>query len=188
MVGLKGNPLSDLSRGTHLSTLRNRGVTVEFDDHRPATSAVSGPAVNIFTPPLRAEIERILDLVPGDALTMETMTALTRLTAGGTNISDLTGLEFATNLTHLELYDSNISDLSPLKELTKLRVLYLYPNNISDISALGNCECVEWDWAIYRRWLRGDGGTISLEGNPLSAESRGSHIPALQNKGVMVHY
>ena len=46
----------------------------------------------------------------------------------GTDIQDLTGLEFAVNLEELHLAHNQISDVSALKALTKLIVLDLHQN------------------------------------------------------------
>jgi Leucine-rich repeat (LRR) protein len=61
---------------------------------------------------------------------------LTVLDAVGSDISDLTGLEYCVNLYALYLYTNNISDISPLAGLNNLETLALTNNNISDISAL----------------------------------------------------
>ena len=63
---------------------------------------------------------------------------------------------------------------SPLSGLTNLRRLILTNNNISDIAPL-----------VDNGGL-GKGDLVWLEGNPLSAESTNTHIPALRERGVRV--
>ena len=124
-VDVKGNPLSEVSINTHIRTLQNRGVTVEFDNLTP---------VDIPDPNLRAAIEGALGKAPGDTITADDMANLTRLSALPATISDLTGLETATNLTWLYLSNNFISDISPVTGLTNLTTLWLGDNSISDIS------------------------------------------------------
>jgi hypothetical protein len=66
------------------------------------------------------------------------------LSAGGANITDLTGLEYCTNLITLSLVLNQISDISPLANLTNLTYLNLYDNQISDISPLANLTNLTW--------------------------------------------
>ena len=101
--------------------------TVTFND----TVAVNIPDAN-----LRAKIETAVNKQAGDPITEADMATLTRLTASGTNISDLTGLEHATNLTSLSLWSNSISDISAVAGLTQLTSLGLHNNLISNISAV----------------------------------------------------
>ena len=78
---------------------------------------------------------------------------LTVLDAVGSDISDLTGLEYCVNLYALYLYNNNISDISPLAGLNNLQELGLQYNNISDISPLAKLTKLEW---------------IDLDGNSVS--------------------
>ena len=72
----------------------------------------------------------------GDPIFPEDMEKLTRLTASGSTISDLTGLETATGLTELTLSNNAIVDLEPLEDLTSLTTLILSRNQIVDVSPL----------------------------------------------------
>ena len=80
------------------------------------------------------------------------------------------------NLTWLDLRGNSISDISVLAGLTKLTRLYLDRNSISDLSAL-----------VPNAGL-GSGDTVNVKGNPLSAVSIDTHIPALQSRGVTVSF
>ena len=122
----------------------------------------SAQVVHIPDPNLRAAIELALNKETGADITQADMESLKVLQASrchflkrvgvplwipvpqrcpdnrfGTDIQDLTGLEFAVNLEELHLAHNQISDISPLKALTKLIVLDLHQNfKIADISAL----------------------------------------------------
>ena len=134
------------------------------------------------------------------------MATLTVLGGWDQGIRDLTGLEFATNLETLDLGENletginsndisnlsplsgltnlwwislsrnSISDISPLAGLTNLGILYLNDNSISDISPL-----------VANTGL-GSGDEVYLGNNPLSSTSINTHIPALESRGVTVHY
>ena len=154
-------------------------------------SALSGLVQPDILRILTTTISRIYRLLNGS-------TNLTNLGLSNNNISDISALSGLINLTHLSSAHNNISDISALSGLSNLTYLDFSNNNISDISVLkGLTNLIDLDFRmnnisdispLVANAGLGDGGTISLEGNPLSAESRGSHIPALQNKGVMVHY
>ena len=95
---------------------------------------------------LRAAIEEALDKSPGDPITAEEMTTLTRLRGVSPNIQDITGLQFATNLEHFVMkwsFEGFISDLSPLAGLTKLKALTVCGKSISDLSPLAGLINIE---------------------------------------------
>ena len=70
---------------------------------------VSIPDANLW-----AKIGAVLDKDIGAPTTVAEMKTLTRLEAGDSGISDLTGLEYATNLETLWRGDNNIMDISAL--------------------------------------------------------------------------
>ena len=80
---------------------------------------------------LRVRIAVALGKASDATITVAEMMTLSTLQAHGSNIRDLTGLEFATNLTSLWLNDNNISDIAPLAGLTKLKFLGLHGNTPS---------------------------------------------------------
>ena len=167
-VNVRGNPLSDTSLDTHISTLQGREVEIAFDPLRASDRPlpVSIPDAN-----LRAIIEDRLDKASGAPITRGEMVNITRLFVSSANISDLTGLEFApllrslylssnsisdvsalsglTNLTTLWIHSNNISDISPLSGLTSLETLYLSNNSISDVSALSGLTNLESLYLAY---------------------------------------
>ena len=168
-VDVRGNPLNATSINTHIPILQEKWVGVWFD-------AVETQGVTIADRNLRTKIEKALVKTYGATITTAEMAKLTVLNAGGANISNLSGLEHATNLTWLSLWGNSISDISPVAGLTDLTALYLWDNNISDLSPL-----------VANTGL-GSGDTVSVRGNPLSYLSIGTHIPALQSRGVIVEF
>ena len=104
------------------------------------------------------------------------LTNLTWLYLHANRITDVSPLSGLTNLTQLWLHANNISDISPLSGLTNLTELTLDDNNISDISPL-----------VANTGL-GSGDEVYLYDNPLSSTSLNTHIPALESRGVTVHY
>ena len=95
---------------------------------------------------LKAAVEAELgqtDPTPGDML------VLTEFRAAGSDIIDLTGIEYAYDLEDLDLHSNDISDLSPLSGLTGLTSLNLRGNDIGDLSPLSgltNLTRLDLDW------------------------------------------
>jgi internalin A len=85
---------------------------------------------------LEAAIRDVLGKPVGEEIMAAELANITLLEAYGSNITDLSGLEYCTNLVGLVLRDNDISDLSPLAGLAYLQQLNLRGNNISDISSL----------------------------------------------------
>ena len=135
-VDLEGNPLNAMSINTHILTLHERGVFVEFDDTGIVQPEDLAQTVDIPDPEFRAVIENRLHKVSGDPITVGEMATLVYLYADTHYFSDLTGLEHATNLKVLNLQENSVSDISPLMGLTNLTELNLTDNRISDISPL----------------------------------------------------
>ena len=106
---------------------------VIFGSWVPLSSAqhVEFPDVN-----LASTVREALDLPAGADIPKAKLATLTRLSAAGEGISNLTGLEHASQLTVLDLGFNRISDISPLTGLTNLTELFLLINQISDISPL----------------------------------------------------
>ena len=103
------------------------------------------------------------------------LTALEILELSDNQITDLTPVAGLTGLTWLAFDFNQLGDLTPLVGLTALTELYLGENQISDISPL------------VRNSGLGSGDEIYLDGNPLNAVSRNTHIPALRARGVSVY-
>ena len=113
----------------------------------------------------------ITDLSP-----LSGLTGLTYLDLYGNSFADISVLSSLTNLTGLGLGGNGLSDISILSSLTNLTLLYLDGNNLSDLSPL-----------VANTGL-GSGDEVELWGNPLSCTALNTHIPALQSRGVTVHF
>ena len=156
-------------------------------------------------PELSAPNANITDLTG-----LEAATNLTRLDLGAeyvvsegrlinsNSISDLSPLAELTHLTRLHLDGNNISDISPLSGLTNLVILGLWNNSISDISALAGLTHLFfvglWDNKIsdiaplVANGGLGQGEEVNVSENPLSDTSIHTYIPALQSRGIEVHF
>ena len=124
----------------------------------------------------RLEFLGLSDNSIADVSPLSGLTNLTGLWLDANNIADVSPLSGLTNLTALVLTANNIADVSPLAGLTRLEVLRLDNNSISDISPL-----------VANTGL-GSGDEVYLGNNPLSSTSINTHIPALESRGVTVHY
>jgi Leucine-rich repeat (LRR) protein/formylglycine-generating enzyme required for sulfatase activity len=88
--------------------------------------------------------------------------------------ADLSALSDTTNITHLWLQDRNIDNVEFAREYERLVVLQLSGNQISDLSPL------------VHNPLLGEGCTVDLSGNPLSAVAMTVQVPELLRRGVKV--
>ena len=116
-------------------------LVLNFPTRKPQTidpqeEVIPGEIVHIPDLNLRAAIEDALGKVSGLPITTEDMTTMTSIKANGTDIRDLTGLQFATELEFVEFRDNAISDLSPFAGLTKIVLIGISGNLISDLSPL----------------------------------------------------
>ena len=104
------------------------------------------------------------------------LTNLTSLWFTNNSVSDISPVAKLTNLTSLRFENNSVSDISPLAELTNLTSLRFWNNSVSDISPLvANTEL-------------GSGVKINVKNNPLSYRSIHTHIPILQERGVIVEF
>ena len=167
------------------------GITVIFN-------AVAEAAAHIPDANLRAAIETVLKVAPGDPIAPVEIETLPALEVRETKIRDLTGLELATNLKDLKLVENGIVDVSALSSLTNLTELNLGGNSISDLSPvagltnltellLGNNNISDISPLVENTGL-GSGDTVDLRGNPLNYQSIHTHIPTLQSRGVTVEF
>ena len=120
---------------------------------------------------LNLQLNIITDVSP-----LSGLTRLDFLNLQFNSIADVSPLSGLNNLTRLFLGSNIITDVSPLSGLTNLRGLWLEDNDISDVSPL-----------VANTGL-GSGDEVFLSGNPLSSTSLNTHIPALESRGVTVHY
>lgn len=142
---------------------------------------------------LKAAIEAALGVADPNWMDM---LQLTELTARGSDIYSLSGLEYAVNLTELDLGWNSIDDLSPLAGLSSLRLLHLDNNAISDVDPLLDLTTLEALWLdsnqisdisalaglMNLQWLE-------LSRNPLNQEACDVYIPQIKvnNPGIQVY-
>ncbi len=128
-VYLQANPLGRESRETHIPTLLQRGVAVEFD---PPLQLPGMPDAG-----LREAVEQTL--VTGD----RTVATMVVLEASSRRIENLTGLEEASQLRGLFLDRNRITDLAPLSGLA-LYALTLAHNTVEDLAPLTAMESLRY--------------------------------------------
>ena len=184
---LGGNPISDLSVLSHLTNLTSLHLG---DNSISDISALSGLKNLTLLNLWRNSIS--------DISALSGLTNLTSLHLGGNPISDLSVLSHLTNLTSLHLGGNSISDLSALSDLTNLTELFLRGDSISDLSALSGLTNLTWlsiggnsisDLSpLVANIGLGSGDEVKVEGKHLSYPSIHTHIPALQSRGVTVHF
>jgi Leucine-rich repeat (LRR) protein len=102
------------------------------------------------------------------------LTALTALHLETNQVTDISSLSALINLRQLLLNDNQISGINVLQNMTLLEILALTDNLVSDILPLVNNAGL------------GSGDRVYLQGNPLSATSCSTHIPALEARDVVV--
>jgi Leucine-rich repeat (LRR) protein len=84
---------------------------------------------------LEEAVRDSLNLLLGEEITPSNVVAITKLTAGDSNITDLPGIEYCINLNELDLPNNVISDIYPLYSLSNLINLNLENNQINQIPA-----------------------------------------------------
>ena len=124
-VNLIGNFLEQASRETHIPTLLQRGVKVQFTEF-------AGLQEMTDTALRRASKWALYAFLSNDLGSLESLDASDR------GVEDLTGLEGATVLEGLFLDRNRITDISPLAGLGSLRVLTLAHNRVEDWSPLAS--------------------------------------------------
>ena len=97
---------------------------------------IPGASVQIPDLKLRAAIEEALGKASGDIITVSDMETLKKISAGGSEIETLEGIQWATNLEEVNIWSTSVSDLSPLAGLTKLSWLRFTGSPASDLSPL----------------------------------------------------
>ena len=189
------SPLSNLTSLTELELVFNSIVDI---------SPLSG-LTNLTE--LGLVFNSIVDISP-----LSGLTNLTELGLSSNLIVDISPLSGLTNLTELYLQNNSIVDISPLSELTSLTTLYLEnilsippipglvlsTNSIVDISPLSgltnltelrlqNNSIPDLSPLVANTGL-GSGDDVDVRNIPLSDISRNTHIPALQDRGVVVRF
>ncbi len=158
------------------SLIELRAPNADISDLTGLETAVNLQRLDLGREYVSAEGRFINNNSISDLTPLAGLTQLTVLDLNGNAISDISVLSGLTNLVVLRLGGNVITDISALSGLTNLVVLRLWDNNISDISPL-----------VANRGL-GAGEGISVSENPLNDISITVHIPALQDRGVEVHF
>ena len=173
-LNLSQNKISDLlplAGLTNLEYLSLEAVYIKREESDTSTLDLSPLAGLTKLTDLALGYNNILDISP-----LASLTALERLNIRKNHISDISPLVSLTKLVNLNGQENRIADVSPLSGLTALQEVVLPVNDISDISPL-----------VANVGL-GSGDVVDIRTNPLNAESIGTHIPALQARGVSVSF
>ena len=141
-VDLNGTPLDEDSRETHIPTLLQRGVSVNFDAEPTGVEEIADVG-------LRGAVRNAL-LADHNSIHAPSVLVLDVVNRG---IDDLTGLEGAAgDLRRLFLDRNRITDIAPLGGLRFLRELTLGQNTVEDWTPLAGMD------SLY---------LLSLDGNSL---------------------
>ena len=165
LLWLNDNSISDISPLTGLTNLTHLGLySNSISDISPLAGLTQLTYLDIEDNSI-SDISAVVGLIN-----------LEHLDLWNNSISDISPLTGLTNLIELDLWNNSASDISPLAGLTQLTYLDIGDNSISDISPL-----------VENTGL-GNEDFVDVTGNPLSALSINTHIPALQSRGVKVWF
>ena len=173
-LNLSQNKISDLlplAGLTNLEYLSLEAVYIRWDESDTSTLDLSPLAGLTKLTDLALSYNNILDISP-----LAGLTALERLNISKNHISDISPLVGLTKLVNLNGQENRIVDVSPLSGLAALQDVVLPVNDISDVSPLAANAGL------------GSRDVLDVRTNPLNAESIGTHIPALQARGVIVSF
>ena len=183
---LSNEQLAALASLTKLESLKLHGNRIT--DLSPIARLTNLRTLDISANP-------IADLRLRPVVELPNLTALSASDIGMTDLRPLAGL---VNLLHLELWGNDIDDLRPLAGLVNLWDLDLSSNKIDDLSPLaGLVNLLYLDLSrnkivdiqpLLDNIGIGAGDVIRLEKNKLSDISRNQHVPALEARGVIVHW
>ena len=186
-LNLYKNSISDISALSGLTSLTWLNL---FNNSITDVSALSG-LTNL-------EGLNLINNSIADVSALSGLTNLEYLYLISNSITDVSGLSGLTSLIELFLDANSITDVSGLSGLTSLRKLYLRSNSIADVSALSGLTSLIELFLSDNRILDlaplvantglGSGDRVFVSGNPLSATSINTHIPALQSRGVDVRF
>lgn len=146
----------------------------------------------------KLQLLRVHDIDATDFSPIYGLTSVEELDLGSNQLSNIA---FVTNLSHVKrlgLYGNGISDITPLAGLTGLEGLWLQYNQISDLTPLtGLVNLITLDLflnqvtdilPLVNNTGLGEGDVVVLYGNQLSEQSTEEYIPALEARGVTVHW
>ncbi|EHC5295594.1 InlH/InlC2 family class 1 internalin [Listeria monocytogenes] len=78
-----------------------------------------------------------------DTVTQADLDGITTLSAFGTGVTTIEGVQYLNNLIGLELKDNQITNLTPLKNLTKITELELSGNPLKNVSAIAGLQSIK---------------------------------------------
>jgi len=162
-VTIRGAKLHDLSPLAGLTNLQYLDLANDdISDIRPLAGLKKLTHLNLSG-------NHVMDLSPLSGLPM-----LQELIVANNQISDLTPLAGFKN--------NKVADLSPLKSLKDWRYLYLDQNQIKDlaplVSSITPASGPEAEVVPFR--------TLTISGNPLTAEARSKELPELEKRVLNV--
>ena len=157
---LGGNVLADISPLSNLAGLR---ALILSDNELEDVSALSGL---VALEELWLADNRLADLTP-----LAGLTSLRYLHLGGNLLTSLAPVLGLRSLAWLDAADNRVAEVRP--DGAPLQRLRLDDNLIRNVAALANSRL-------------GEGDMVGLRGNPLSAASIATHVPALRERGVAV--
>ena len=133
-----------------------------------------------------------------DLTGLEAATNLKTLILPNNSISELSPLKGLIHLSWLDLGSNSVSDISPLAGLTNLRLFFVAGNRISDVSPLSdltnltfvilNSNSISDLSPLAANTELGSEDAVQVKNNPLSYRSIYTHIPILQDRGVLVQF
>ena len=184
---LFNNQIEDVTSLAHLKNLQILFLyNNQVEDVNPLASlknlrelSLSNNQIVDLNPLAQLENLRELSLSNNQIVDLNPLAHLRRLivlSLRNNQIVDVNPLAQLKNLQELWLGGNQIADVSPVAFLGNLRRLYLENNQIEDISPL-----------ISNTGL-GEGDQVTLQNNPLSDQALNEQIPALQARGVKVHF
>jgi len=131
-----------------------------------------------------------------DVSPLSGLTTLTQLGLDHNEIAGISSLSGLVNLNYLSLGYNDITDIAPLSGLSLLTYFSITENAVADVEVLLGLDNLETlfldsnlicDIGPLRNNLGiGAGDSVNLAGNPLSAQSCGSHIATITLRGAAV--
>ncbi|EGB9982776.1 InlH/InlC2 family class 1 internalin [Listeria monocytogenes] len=126
--------------GLSLYVTTSQGVEVR------AESITQPTAINVIFPD--PALANAIKIAAGksnvtDTVTQADLDGITTLSAFGTGVTTIEGVQYLNNLIGLELKDNQITDLTPLKNLTKITELELSGNPLKNVSAIAGLQSIK---------------------------------------------
>ena len=167
-VTVRGGKIQDLTPLAGLSNLQYLDLSGnQISDLRPLSGLKNLHDLNLTD-------NKVSDLSP-----LHDLPALEQLHLAGNQVSDLKPLAGIKSLWLLDIKGNRVTDLSPLADLKTWRYLYLDQNKISDLAPL---VATTTQPAPSTSLAEVPFRTLSLTGNPLSAQARSQELPELQKR------